>query len=89
MLHWKILHVSKLLIHLVSKSIIDITVNHCDFLYTGAIYSNQNAHLVTLYSNGQGVHYLSANNYNYYVAIDLDNNIQALPAAEIDNINVS
>ena len=89
MLHWKILHVSKLLIHLVSKSIIDTTVNHCDFLYTGAIYSNQNAHLVTLYSNGQGVHYLSANNYNYYVVIDLDNNIQALPAAEIDNVNVS
>ena len=50
---------------------------------------NGNAHLVTLYSNGQGAHYLSANNYNYYVAIDSDNNIQTLPAAEIDNVNVS
>ena len=58
-------------------------------LYIGAIFSNQNAYLVTLYSNGQGAHYLSANNYNYYVAIDSDNNIQALPAAEIDNVDVS
>ena len=68
---------------------IDTTINHCDFLYIAAIYSNQNAHLVTLYSNGQGAHNLSANNYNYYVAIDSDNNIQAPPAAEIDNVDVS
>ena len=64
-------------------------MNHCDFLRTGTVISNDNIHLVTLYSNGQGAHYLSANNYNYYVAIDSDNSIQALPAAEIDNVNVS
>ena len=50
---------------------------------------NGNAHLVTLYSNGPGAHYLSANNYNYYLAIDSDSKIQALPAGEIDNVNVS
>ena len=59
------------------------------FLCTATIFFNENVHLVTLHSNGQGAHYLSANNHNYYVAIDSDNNIQALPAAEIDNLNVN
>ena len=49
--------------------------------------SDPNVHLVTLHSNGQGAHYLSANNYNYYVAIDSDNNIQALPESEIPNVS--
>ena len=49
--------------------------------------SDPNVLLVTLHSNGQGAHYLSANNYNYYVAIDSDNNIQALPESEIPNVS--
>ena len=49
---------------------------------------NPNAHLVNLSANGQGAYYLSANDNTYYVAIDSDNNIQALPGSEIPNVSL-
>ena len=45
----------------------------CIAVFTAEGNSNPNAHLVTLSSNGQGAHFLSANNNTYYVAIDSDN----------------
>lgn len=43
--------------------------------------------LIYLISNGQGDHYLSANNNAYYVAIDSDNNIQVLPESELTDVH--
>lgn len=51
------------------------------------IFSEQNTYLVTLYSDGQGGHFLSANNYSHYITLDSDNNIQALTVAETEDLN--
>ena len=51
------------------------------------VITDPSAYLVTLISNGQGAHYMSANNNSHYVAIDFDNNIQALPESEIPNVS--
>ena len=66
-----------------------MTVTHVGLLYTATIFSESNAHLVILSSDGQGAYYMSANDYSYYVAMDSDNNIQALPVAEIEDVDVS
>ena len=66
-----------------------MTVTRVGLLYTATIISESNAHLVTLYSDGQGGHYLSANDYSHYVAMDSDNKIQALPVAETEDVDVS
>ena len=58
------------------------------YQFTAEGKSNPNAHLVTLSSDGQGAHFLSANENTYYVAIDSDNNILVLHESERP-INVS
>ena len=50
-------------------------------------YFDPNVHIVTLNSTGTGVHYLSANNNNYYVTMDLNNNLQPSPESEIPNVS--
>ena len=56
-------------------------------LRTAEVISNSEVHLVTLSSNGQGAHHLSANDNAYYLGINSDNNIQALPYSENINVN--
>ena len=55
-------------------------------LCTAAVFTDSSAHLVNLTSNGQGAHFLSANDNTYYVAIDSDNNVQALHECKVANV---
>ena len=48
---------------------------------------DDDAILVTLHSNGQGVHYLSDGDNTYYVAIDSNNDIKPLQQSEITNVS--
>ena len=57
------------------------------YLCTAAVFTDSSAHLVNLTSNGQGAHFLSANENTYYVAIDSDNDIQALHESEVANVS--
>ena len=69
-------------------SIFTVTVGYCDPLFSCTVqgYYDPNVHIITLNSTGAGVHYLSANNDTYHVAIDSDN-IIALPESEITNVS--
>ena len=51
--------------------------------------SNPNAHRVQLSSTGQGEQYFSADNNNYYLTFDTDNNIKVLPASEVTSVSLS
>ena len=55
--------------------------------FTVKIATNTSLHLVNLTSNGQGEHYLSANDNTHYVAIDSSNSIQALTKCEIADVS--
>lgn len=57
------------------------------YLYTAEVLTDSSAHLVNLSSNGQGAHFLTANNNSHYVAIDRDNDIQALHESEVDDVS--
>ena len=48
---------------------------------------NPNAHPITLLSNGQGLHYLTADSNAYYVGIDSNNNIQVEPESQFDSVS--
>ena len=54
---------------------------------TAEVLTDPSVHLVNLSTNGQEELFLSANNNTYYVAIDSDNNIQALPECKIANVS--
>ena len=59
------------------------------FFVAAEVLFNDNYHFIMLNSNGQGVHFLSANDNTYCPAIDSDNNIQALPESEIASVSSS
>ena len=63
--------------------------NYCGFLCSCTVqgYFDPNALIVTLNSNGQGLHYLSDKGNTYYVAIDANNNIKPLLESEIANVS--
>ena len=83
------LHMSQQILHLVSEIINVIVKIIVMFSTTNTAdgYFDPTAHFVNLLSNGQGKHYMSANNNAYYVAIDSDNNVQALPESQIPNVS--
>ena len=62
----------------------------CGFLCSHTVqgYFDPNALLITLNSNGQGLHYLSDRENTYYVAID-SNNIKPLLESEVANVSLS
>ena len=59
------------------------------FFITAEVFFNDDYHFVMLNSNGQGIHFLSAKDNTYYLAIDSDNNIQALPESQIASVSSS
>ena len=48
--------------------------------------TDSSVHLVNLSSNGDGELFLSANSNTHYVAIDSDNDIQAVTESEVANV---
>lgn len=56
-------------------------------LCAAAVVTDPNAYLVTLSSNGQGAHYLSANNNTYYVGINSNKELQVQPESGFDNVS--
>ena len=70
-------------------NILKTTVSHCGFLYvcTATVVTDSSVHLVNLSSNGDGELFLSANSNTHYVAIDSDNDIQAVTESEVDNVS--
>ena len=82
---------SQLIFHKVGQinNIILANSNYCGFLCSRTVqgYFDPNALIVTLNSNGQGLHYLSDRGNTYYVAIDANNNIKPLLESEIANVS--
>ena len=83
-------HMPQWVLPLVSNKHPKVGIQFDNILLSYAVqgFNESNAHLITLNSNGQGLHYLTAdNNMNaYHVGIDTNNNIQVEPESEFDTV---